>query len=78
MVTNTNEIMGDIKTRGGLFCSCHALVEFTVLRDMDQVKSKVENLNFKKAKFQLFKELVSKTLRETALRKNEKKRAGKD
>lgn len=51
--------------------------EFTVLRDMDQVKSKVGNLNFKKAKFQLFKELVNKTLRETALRKNEKKRAGK-
>lgn len=74
MVTNTSVLMGDIKTRSGLCCSCRALVEFTVSRDMGQVKCKVRKLNFKKAKFQLFKELVNKTLRETALRgKGEKK-----
>lgn len=66
MVTNTNELMGDINT--GLCRSCHALVEVTVLKDMGQVKSKVRNLNFRKAKFHLFKELVNKTLRETVLR----------
>lgn len=35
---------------------------------MGEVKSKVRNMNFKKTKFQLFKEWVNKTLRETALR----------
>ncbi|KFQ63524.1 hypothetical protein N334_07076, partial [Pelecanus crispus] len=37
-------------------------------RDMGQVKSKVRTLNFRNAKFQLFKELVNRTLWETALR----------
>jgi len=36
-------------------------VEFAVLRDMGQVKSKVRTLNFRKANFQLFKELVTRT-----------------
>ena len=44
------------------------MVEFTVLRDMGQAKSKVRTLNFRKAKFQLFKELVTRTPWETVLR----------
>ncbi|GAB0209193.1 hypothetical protein GRJ2_003385000 [Grus japonensis] len=68
MVTNASELMGEVKTGGSLGCSDHALVEFTVLRDMGQVKSKVRTLNFRKANFQLFKELVNRTLWETALR----------
>ncbi|KAK4823256.1 hypothetical protein QYF61_000223 [Mycteria americana] len=53
LVTNATELIGDIKTGGSLGCSDHALVEFAVLRDMGQVKSKVRNLNFRKAEFQL-------------------------
>lgn len=34
MVTNTSELIGDIKIGGSLGCSNHALVEFAVLRDM--------------------------------------------
>ncbi|KGL92594.1 hypothetical protein N301_15996, partial [Charadrius vociferus] len=37
-------------------------------RDMGQAKSKVRTLNFRKANFQLFKELVNRTPWETALR----------
>ncbi|KFP99488.1 hypothetical protein N329_04107, partial [Haliaeetus albicilla] len=37
-------------------------------RDMGQAKSTVRTLNFRKAKFQLFKELVNRTPWETALR----------
>ncbi|KFQ75511.1 hypothetical protein N337_12410, partial [Phoenicopterus ruber ruber] len=37
-------------------------------RDIDQVKTNVRTLNFRKANFQLFKELVSRTPWETALR----------
>ncbi|KAF4803661.1 hypothetical protein TURU_014250 [Turdus rufiventris] len=36
MVTNTSEIIRDIKIGGNLGCSDHALVEFAVLRDMGQ------------------------------------------
>ncbi|KFQ65375.1 hypothetical protein N334_04245, partial [Pelecanus crispus] len=37
-------------------------------RDMGQAKSKVRTLNFRKAKFQLFRELVNRTPWETGLR----------
>jgi len=57
MVTNAS----DIKTGGSLGCSDYALVESTLLRDMKKVRSIVRTPNFRKAKFQLFKELVSRT-----------------
>ncbi|KAK4817941.1 hypothetical protein QYF61_002785 [Mycteria americana] len=63
-----SELIGDVKIGGSLGCSDHALVEFAVLRDMGQVKSKVRTLNFRKANFQLFKEVVNRTPWETALR----------
>jgi len=43
-------------------------VEFTILRDTGEVRSKVRTLNFMKANCQLFKELVSRTPWETILR----------
>jgi len=68
LITNTRELISDIKTGGSLGCSDHTLVEFAGLRDKGQAKSKVRTLNFRKASFQLFKELVSRTPWETALR----------
>jgi len=53
--------------RGSLGCSDHALVDFTVLRDIGQTKTKIRPLSFRKADFQLFKELVNRTPWETAL-----------
>ncbi|XP_074436717.1 interferon gamma receptor 1 isoform X2 [Larus michahellis] len=67
MVTNVSELIGDINIGGSLGCSDHALVEFAVLKDMGQAKSKVRTLNFRKANFQLFKESVKRTPWETAL-----------
>jgi len=67
LVTNASELITDIKIGASLGCSDQALVEFTVLRDMGQAKSKVRTLNFRKAKFQLFKELVNRSPWETAL-----------
>ena len=68
MVTKAHELISDIKIGGSLGWSDHALVEFAVLRDMGQAKSTVRTLNFRKAKFQLFKELVNRTPWEAALR----------
>ncbi|PKU41381.1 rna-directed dna polymerase from mobile element jockey- hypothetical protein [Limosa lapponica baueri] len=47
MVTNASELVGDVKIRGSLGCSDHALVEFAVLKDMGQANSKVRTLNFR-------------------------------
>ncbi|KAK4806761.1 hypothetical protein QYF61_005557 [Mycteria americana] len=68
MVTNASELISDVKIGGSLGCSDHAFVEFTVLRDMGQARSIVRTLNFRKANFQLFKELVSRTPWEKVLR----------
>lgn len=57
-----------VKTGGSLGCNEHVLVEFIVIRDMGQMKSKVRPLNCRKAKFQLFKEIVNRTPWKTALR----------
>jgi len=42
-------------------------MEFTVLRDMEIVRSIVRTVNFRKAIFHLFKELVNRSPWETAL-----------
>ena len=56
-----SELIGDIRIGGCLGCSDHAMVEFVLWRDMRQVKSKIKKLNFRKANFQLFSELVKKS-----------------
>jgi len=61
MLTNANGLIDAIKMGGSLGCGDHALVELTVLRDMGKETSIVRTLNFRKASFQLFKELVSRT-----------------
>jgi len=68
MISNTSELPDDVKTGGSLGCSDHALEEFTVLTDKCQVKIKVRILKFKKPKLQLFKEVISRTPWNTALR----------
>ncbi|GAB0181507.1 hypothetical protein GRJ2_000616000 [Grus japonensis] len=67
-LTNMDELIRDVKIGGSLGCSDHVLVKFTILRDMGQMKSRVKTLNFRKANFQLFKELVDGTPWEIALR----------
>jgi len=68
LVINADEVIGDIKIGGSLACSDHTLVEFAVLRDKCQVKNKIRTLNFRKAKFHLFKQLVNRTFWETAFK----------
>jgi len=68
MLTNATKLISDVKTGGSLSCSDHALVEFTVLRDMGKARNIVRTLKFSKASFQLFKELVSRTPWEMVLR----------
>ncbi|PKU41917.1 egf-like repeat and discoidin i-like domain-containing protein 3 [Limosa lapponica baueri] len=48
-VTSARELIGDMKIGGSLGCSDHAVMQFTVLRDIGQGKSKA--LNFRKANY---------------------------
>jgi len=68
ILTSASELIGDIKIGGSLGCSDLGLVGFTLLRDTGKERSMVRTLNFRKANFQLFKELVNRTPWETILR----------
>ena len=68
MVTNASELISDIKIGGSMHCSDHTLVEFTLLRDIRKARSTLKTQNFRKANFQLFKELLRRASWETVLR----------
>lgn len=58
LLTSMDELIRDLKIGGNLGCNDHPLVEFTVLRDMGQLRSRVRTLNCRRRNYQLFKELV--------------------
>lgn len=58
VLTNADELIKEVNIGGTLGCSYHALVEFVISR-MGLVKCKARTLNFRRAKFMLFKELLS-------------------
>ena len=51
LLTNTEELIGEIKTGGMLGWSDPALVEFMISREIGQVNSKVKSLKFEKVNF---------------------------
>jgi len=59
--TNASELISNSKIGGSMGCSDHSLVEFTLLRDMGKARSTLRTKNFRKANFQLFKELLRRT-----------------
>lgn len=44
---NADELIRYVKISGRLSCSGHALVEFTIMMDIDQVKNRVRTPSFK-------------------------------
>lgn len=67
VLTNVEELIKAVKIEGNLGCS-DRLSEFVILRDKGLTKSKVKTLIFRKAKFQLFKEVVNEIPQDTVLR----------
>lgn len=51
VLTNVDEFNKEVKIRGSLDCSEHALVEFMILRNMGLVKRKVRTLGFRIVNF---------------------------
>lgn len=59
LVTKVSELISSVKFGGNLGCDDYAVVDFAALRDIGWSKSTIRTLNFGKANFQLFKELVA-------------------
>ena len=68
VLASAEELIKEVKNGGSLGCTDHAPVEFVISRDMGLAKSKVKTLNFRRANFHLFKELVDEIPRDTVLR----------
>lgn len=60
-LTNTKELIGEVKISGSLHCSDQVLVELMIWKDIGQVNSIVKTQNLRKVNFRLFKELVDGT-----------------
>ncbi|GAB0176269.1 mitochondrial enolase superfamily member 1 [Grus japonensis] len=60
VVTNKEGLVGDVKLKGSLGCSDHKMVEFRILRAARRVHSKLTTLDFRRADFGLFRDLLGR------------------
>ncbi|GAB0202533.1 mitochondrial enolase superfamily member 1 [Grus japonensis] len=67
VLTNKDGLVGDVKLKGGLGCSDHEMVEFRILRAARRVHSKLPTLDFRRADFGLFRDLLGRLPRDKAL-----------
>ena len=58
--TNEERLIGDVKVGGGLGCSDHDMVEFRILQGGSRAKSRIVTLDFRRADFVLFGDLLGK------------------
>ncbi|GAB0187581.1 hypothetical protein GRJ2_001223400 [Grus japonensis] len=58
ILTNKEGLVGDVKLKGSLGCSDHEMVEFRILRAARRVRSKLTTLDFRRADFGLFRDLL--------------------
>ncbi|GAB0186117.1 hypothetical protein GRJ2_001077000 [Grus japonensis] len=80
VLTNKEELVGNVKLKGSLGCSDHERVEFKILRTARRVHSKLTTLDFRRADFDLFRSVsltsvpgkIMKTM-ETMLKQMENK-----
>ncbi|GAB0203625.1 hypothetical protein GRJ2_002828100 [Grus japonensis] len=67
VLTNKEGLVGDVKLKGSLGCSDHEMVEFKILRAARRAHSKLTTLDFKRADFGLFRNLLGRLPWDTAL-----------
>ncbi|GAB0203559.1 hypothetical protein GRJ2_002821500 [Grus japonensis] len=60
VLTNKEGLVGDIKLKGSLGCSDHEMVEFRILRAVRRAHSKLTTLDFRRADFGLFRDLLGR------------------
>ncbi|GAB0206950.1 hypothetical protein GRJ2_003160600 [Grus japonensis] len=60
VLTNKEGLVGDVKLKGSLGCSDHEMVEFGILRAARRACSKLTTLDFRRADFGLFRDLLGR------------------
>ncbi|GAB0202682.1 mitochondrial enolase superfamily member 1 [Grus japonensis] len=60
ILTNKEGLVGDVKLKGSLGCSDHEMVEFKILRAARRALSKLTTLDFRRADFGLFRDLLAR------------------
>ncbi|GAB0177476.1 hypothetical protein GRJ2_000212900 [Grus japonensis] len=60
VLTNKEGLVGDVKLKGSLGCSDHEMVEFRILRAARRACSKLTTLDFRRADFGLFRDLLGR------------------
>ncbi|GAB0208892.1 hypothetical protein GRJ2_003354900 [Grus japonensis] len=58
VLTNKEGLVGDVKVEGSLGCRDHEMVEFRILRGRSRAVSRITALDFRRANFGLFKDLL--------------------
>jgi len=58
VLTNRDSLVKDVKAGGSLGCSDHEMVEFRILRGGSRAVSRITALDFRRANFSLFKDLL--------------------
>ncbi|PKU34078.1 glycerol kinase [Limosa lapponica baueri] len=58
VLTNKEGLVEDIKVGGSLGCSDHEKIEFRIMGSMRKTTSRIENMDFRRANFDLFKKLL--------------------
>ncbi|GAB0208502.1 hypothetical protein GRJ2_003315900 [Grus japonensis] len=67
VLTNKDGLVGDVKLKGSLGCSDHEMVELKILRAARRVHSKLPTLDFRRADFGPFRDLLGRLPRDKAL-----------
>ncbi|GAB0208992.1 mitochondrial enolase superfamily member 1 [Grus japonensis] len=60
VLTNKEGLVGDVKDGGSLGCSGHEMVEFRILHGRSRAISRTTTLDFRRANFGLFKDLLGR------------------
>ncbi|GAB0186142.1 mitochondrial enolase superfamily member 1 [Grus japonensis] len=60
VLTNKEGLVGNVKLKGSLGCSDHEMVEFKILREARRAHSKLITLDFRRADFGLFRDLLGR------------------
>ncbi|GAB0205782.1 hypothetical protein GRJ2_003043800 [Grus japonensis] len=68
VLINEEGLVGDVKLKGSLGCSDHKMVEFRILRAARRVCSKLTTLDFRRADFDLFRDLLGRIPWDKALK----------
>lgn len=66
-LTNKEEFVGNMKITDISGCSSHEMVELKILRAERRMKSKLTTMDFRRADFSLFKNLLGRVLWDKAL-----------